>query len=79
MNNEIFIKVNDILVDQLMGTECKLEITPETTLDDLGVDSLDMVEIVMALEDEFDIAIDDSDAEKFDTVKDITDYLGRVL
>jgi acyl carrier protein len=79
MNTENFIKVNDILVKQLMGTEEVLTIKPETTLDELGADSLDKVEIIMILEEEFDIDIDNSEVENFNSVKDITDYLGRVL
>ena len=52
------------------------EIRPETTfVDDLGADSLDTVELIMAFEEEFDIEIPDEDAQKIKTVKDIMDYI----
>ena len=46
-------------------------------MDDLGADSLDTVELVMALEEEFDIEISDEDAEKIQTVQDAIDYIGE--
>ena len=53
------------------------KVTPEANfLDDLGGDSLDVVELVMALEDEFGITIPDADAEKIDTVQDAIRYVG---
>ncbi|MBV2150696.1 MULTISPECIES: acyl carrier protein [Sphingobium] len=53
------------------------KVTPEASfLDDLGGDSLDVVELVMALEDEFGITIPDADAEKIDTVQDAIRYVG---
>ena len=53
------------------------KVTPEASfLDDLGGDSLDVVELVMALEDEFGITIPDEDAEKIDTVQDAIRYVG---
>ena len=52
------------------------EITMDTTfVDDLGADSLDIVELIMALEEEFDIEIPDSDAEKVVTVGDVVEYI----
>lgn len=56
------------------------EVTPESKLvDDLGADSLDQVEIVMGLEDEFEIEIPDDDAEKISTVQQVIDYItGKV-
>ena len=52
------------------------EITMETTfVDDLGADSLDLFELVMALEDEFDVEIPSEELEKLNTVKDVMDYL----
>jgi acyl carrier protein len=48
-------------------------------IDDLGADSLDTVELVMAFEEEFDLEIPDEDAEKLETVSDATDYLKRRL
>ena len=67
-------KIHQLIADQLWF---KLEeITDEKNLaDDLGMDSLDCVELVMVLEDELSIIIPDEDAEKFLTVKNITDYI----
>ncbi|MFN9175714.1 MAG: acyl carrier protein [Synechocystis sp.] len=67
MNQEIFEKVKKIVVEQLEADPDK--VTPEATFaDDLGADSLDTVELVMALEEEFDIEIPDEVAETIDTV-----------
>ena len=70
MNEEIFKKVTDVIVAKL---EVKAEdVKPESEFgNDLGADSLDRVELVMALEDEFDVEILDSDAEKFQKVSDV--------
>jgi acyl carrier protein len=52
------------------------EVTPSASIvDDLGADSLDVVEIVMGLEEEFDIEVSDQDAEKLPTVQDIVNYV----
>ena len=51
------------------------EISLDSTFEDLGLDSLDTVEIVMSLEDEFGIEVPDEDAEKFQTVSDIVSYV----
>ena len=70
-------KIVDIIANQL-GVE-KDVITPEANVvDDLGADSLDVVELVMALEEAFDLEIPDEDAESIRTVKDIFDYLEKV-
>jgi acyl carrier protein len=67
-------KVKKIIVDQL-GVE-ESEVTPEAKfIEDLGADSLDTVELVMALEEEFGIEIPDEDAEKIVTVKDASSYI----
>ena len=67
-------KVKEIIVDQL-GVDEK-QVNPEASfVDDLGADSLDTVELVMALEEEFDIEIPDEDAEKIATVKNAVDYI----
>jgi acyl carrier protein len=67
-------KVKKIIVDQL-GVE-EAEVTPEAKfIEDLGADSLDTVELVMALEEEFGIEIPDEDAEKIVTVKDASSYI----
>ena len=73
-SEEIFDKVKKIIVDQL-GVE-EANITLESSfIDDLGADSLDIVELIMALEEEFDIEIPDEDAEKVVTVSDVVDYI----
>ncbi len=67
-------KVKQIIVEQLGVDEA--EVTPTASfVDDLGADSLDTVELVMAFEEAFEIEIPDEDAEKIQTVKDATDYL----
>lgn len=73
-SEEIFEKVKSIIVEQLGVTETS--VTMEASfIDDLGADSLDIVELVMALEEEFDIEIPDADAEKVVTVGDVVDYI----
>jgi acyl carrier protein len=72
--DEVGKKVVDIIANQL-GVE-KEQITPgANVIDDLGADSLDIVELVMALEESFDLEIPDEDAEKIRTVQDILSYL----
>ncbi len=69
-------RVKKIIVDQL-GVEEDL-VTPEASfVDDLGADSLDTVELVMALEEEFGIEIPDEDAEKITKVKEAVDYIQK--
>ncbi len=69
-----FEKVKKIIVEQL-GVE-EEEVTLESSfIDDLGADSLDIVELIMALEEEFDIEIPDSEAEKISTVADAVGYI----
>jgi acyl carrier protein len=71
---EVFERVKKIIVEQLGATEAS--VTMEASfIDDLGADSLDIVELVMALEEEFDIEIPDADAEKVVTVGDVVDYI----
>ena len=74
MNEEIFNKVVDVIVAKL---EVKAEdVKPESEFgNDLGADSLDRVELVMALEDEFEVEILDSDAEKFQKVSDVVAFI----
>ena len=67
-------KVKEIIVDQL-GVEEKQVNSEASFIDDLGADSLDTVELVMALEEEFDIEIPDEDAEKIATVQNAVDYI----
>ncbi len=67
-------KVKSIIVEQL-GVEAD-EVTPEASFtDDLGADSLDIVELVMAFEEEFGIEIPDEDAEKISKVQEAVDYI----
>lgn len=67
-------KVKSIIVDQL-GVDAD-EVTPDASFtDDLGADSLDIVELVMAFEEEFGIDIPDEDAEKISRVKDAVSYI----
>jgi acyl carrier protein len=69
-------KVKQIIVEQLGVDEG--EVTPSASfVDDLGADSLDTVELVMAFEEAFDIEIPDEDAEKIRTVNDAVDYIGK--
>jgi len=67
-------RVKRIIVDRLGVDES--EVTPEASFkDDLGADSLDIVELVMELEDEFDMEISDEDAEKITTVGEVISYI----
>ncbi len=75
---EVFEKVKEVIVDQL-GIEDDEKITMETTfIDDLGADSLDVVELIIALEEEFGIEIPETEAEKVVTVGDVVDYINSV-
>jgi acyl carrier protein len=70
----VFDKIKDIISDQL-GIDAE-EINMESSfVDDLGADSLDIVELIMALETEFDLEIPDEDAEKIATVADVVNYI----
>lgn len=70
----VFEKVKDIIVEQLGVDEG--EVTMEASfIDDLGADSLDIVELIMALEEEFDLEIPDKEAEKITTVGDAVNYI----
>ena len=67
-------KIKEAIIDKL-GVE-ETQITPEASfIDDLGADSLDTVELIMALEEEFDLEIPDEDAEGLTTVKAVIDYI----
>lgn len=73
-SEEILEKVKGIIVEQLGVADTA--VTMEASfIDDLGADSLDIVELVMAIEEEFDIEIPDNDAEKVVTVGDVVDYI----
>jgi acyl carrier protein len=74
VNRLIFEKVQEKVVEQL-GVEAE-EVTMESSfIDDLGADSLDIVELLMALEEEFDIEIPDEEAEKLSSVGDVVEYI----
>lgn len=67
----------DIIVEQLSVEKDK--VVPEASfVDDLGADSLDLVELIMAMEEKFDIEIPDDDAEKIVTVKDAVNYVDNI-
>ena len=71
---ELGEKVKKIIVEQLGVAETS--VTMEASfIDDLGADSLDIVELIMALEEEFDMEIPDEDAEKIVSVSDVVDYI----
>jgi acyl carrier protein len=70
----VFEKIRDVIAEELNVSED--QVTPDATFaDDLGADSLDVVELVMRFEDEFDISIPDEDAEKIRTVTDAVEYI----
>jgi len=71
-------RVSAIIVEQLGVT--KEELAPGASfIDDLGADSLDIVELVMAMEEEFDIEIPDDDAERIQTIEDVISYVKEKL
>ena len=73
-SEEIFEKIKNIIIEQLQVSEAT--VTEEASfIDDLGADSLDLVELIMALEEEFGIEIPDGDAEKVVTVGDVVSYI----
>lgn len=73
-SEEILEKVKAIIVEQLGVADTAVSMEA-SFIDDLGADSLDIVELVMAIEEEFDIEIPDADAEKVVTVGDVVDYI----
>ncbi|NLY89248.1 MAG: acyl carrier protein [Firmicutes bacterium] len=74
MVDNILAKIKEIVVEQLGVDE--EEVTEKASfVDDLGADSLDIVELIMALEEEFDMEIPDEDAEKISTVGDAIKYI----
>jgi len=74
MAEEVSAKVKDVIVEQL-GVDPEKVKSGASFIDDLGADSLDIVELVMAVESEFELEIPDEDAEKLKTVQNVTDYL----
>ena len=71
---ENFEKLKEVLIDVLGAKEVDIK-TESKFVDDLGADSLDLVELIMAFEDKFGVEISDEDAEKIITVKDALDFI----
>ena len=67
-------KIKEIVVEQL-GVDAEQVVPEANFVEDLGADSLDTVELIMAFEEEFDVEIPDTDAEKIKTVQDVIDYI----
>lgn len=76
LDQAIFEKVQKILVEQL-GVSYEDVTADASFVEDLGADSLDVVELVMALEEEFDLKISDEEAEKIATVRDAVNYIAN--
>lgn len=70
----ILEKVKDVIVEQLGVEEDTIKLDT-SFIDDLGADSLDIVELIMALEEKFDMQIPDGEAEKISTVNDVVEYI----
>ena len=76
MSEETTERVKAIIVEQLGVAEEDVKETA-SFIDDLGADSLDIVELIMALEEEYDIEISDEEAEKMQTVADVSGYIAK--
>lgn len=72
----MFEKVKSIIVEQLGVEEADVKMEA-SFIDDLGADSLDIVELIMALEEEFDLEIPDTEAEKISAVGDVVNYIKK--
>jgi acyl carrier protein len=74
--SDIAEKIKKIICEQLSVEEA--DVVPDASfVDDLGADSLDQVELIMAMEEEFDVSISDEDAETIRTVQDAIDYVNK--
>jgi acyl carrier protein len=76
--SDIEERVKRIICEQL-DVEQKDVVPTASFVDDLGADSLDQVELIMAMEEEFDVSISDEDAEKISTVQDAINYVKKAL
>ena len=74
---EVFEKIKDLICEQLEVDEDKIKM--KTTFEDIDADSLDVVELVMALEEEFNLEIADEEVEKIKTVGDIVNYIEKQI
>ena len=74
----ILDKIKELVVDQIGVSADELDMDT-SLMNDLEADSLDAVEIIMAIEEEFDIEIPDEEAEKFLTIRDMVEYLERTI
>ncbi|HOB20549.1 MAG TPA: acyl carrier protein [Candidatus Atribacteria bacterium] len=72
----MFEKIRDIVCEQL-GVEPEAVTMESSFIDDLGADSLDIVELIMALEEEFNMEIPDEEAEKINTIGDVVEYIKK--
>ncbi|MCZ6150030.1 acyl carrier protein [Campylobacter ureolyticus] len=73
----VFEDVRDVVVEQLSVDADAVKLDSKI-IEDLGADSLDVVELIMALEEKFDVEIPDSDAEKLLSIKDVVDYIEKL-
>ncbi len=73
----VFDKVKEIIADKLGVNE--KDIKMESTFEDLGADSLDIVELIMAIEEEYDIQVSDEEAEKAQSVGDVVNYINTLV
>jgi len=73
----VFEKIREIIADKLGVSED--EVTMDTTFEDLGADSLDIVELIMAIEEEYDITVADDEAEKAKSVGDVVNYINTLV
>lgn len=73
----VFEKVRDVVVEQLSVSPDAVKLESKI-IEDLGADSLDVVELIMALEEEFEVEIPDSDAEKLISINDVVTYIDNL-
>ncbi|MCJ7494136.1 MAG: acyl carrier protein [Deltaproteobacteria bacterium] len=76
MEKSVERRVIEIIVEQL-GVSAEEATLEASFIDDLGADSLDLVELIMAMEEEFGVEISDEDAEKIQTVQDVVNYINQ--